>query len=298
MTRSCSGRPKGCYQEAHDRHSASYLQLDLANTNGSWTYKSYTISYELPTNFILVESPAMIATTCTAATETAVILSELFGFLDRFKEIQQKKGGYCEHSLLDNGDRHAGDIFAISCSSMELATFICDQTPIIGSPYELVYDLNGRSLIPRARFEAIKARDGETKQADRDRMSNEHIALANRMRRSIDSREDQSQQARIHATERHEDKKTMALLLFAFKDDNKITRKLGTAENSVSTCNFKIVNWENMLRTSRNEYDDFIDGETPAAQRKAVRAKEDVERFEDLIAKENEKIETNSRTTT
>jgi len=265
--------------------------VEMAATSGAWAYKNYTVTYELPTNFIPVDSPAMIATTGIAATENAVIMSELFGYQDKFN-IDHGTTDTEEHVLLDDGDRCFGDVFALSCSSIELAKWICEQIPIVGTQYELVYDLNGRSLIPRGQFESMRAREDDTKQENRDRLSAEHTQLAKEQNSKIDRlREDQAVQARAHTKERQDDKKTMALILFANKDDNKVTRKMGRAENAILRCDFNIQNWENALRVANDKLDDFCDDDTAAGQRKAARARAEIEHYHSIISKERGKMD-------
>ena len=185
---------------------STHVYLEHANQVQSWAYKGNTITYETRSNFIPVDSTAMIATSGIATSEAAIILAALFGFQDSFDEESDSSGTDEQHARIPmTVKKYFGDVFAITCSLIELAKHICEPVLMIGSPYEFVYDLNGRGLITHAQFETIRARNTEDEQADRDRLhrdrlASEHIASVKEQNTKIDRlRDDQTALAWRHA---------------------------------------------------------------------------------------------------
>ena len=116
----------------------------------SWDFDDYTVVFEPPQNVILHSNAATIAITGVSSVDPTALIAELWEFVDEYTE-QHNLDLDSAPGLLNDNRMEFGKFFVVSCSSLDLAYYICSKTPIVGTPYELVYELNGRGLVPAER---------------------------------------------------------------------------------------------------------------------------------------------------
>ena len=108
----------------------------------SWEFQGYEVVYEPPQTVIFPTNAATIATTGISSVDPVGLVAELWAFVDEYIEEKGLHGNVKTPDLLGDGRIEFGKIFAISCSTLDLAYYICSKQPIVGTPYELVYKLN------------------------------------------------------------------------------------------------------------------------------------------------------------
>lgn len=274
-------------------HAASpSIVLNGIAASQPWTTGNYEVTFELPTGFIPVDFPTMIASVGTATQELDVIMAELFGFQDAFNDTLPF--GAEPHTLLGTPERHFSDVFTIACSSLDLASFICDQRVTFGSQMELLYDLNSHGLIPLQRWKTILARqeaDKSDKLEKRSEEQNEAIKMAKAELEKI--REEQASHLRLMTMERQHTHDTLVQLVLSGREESKNLRQCGKLETAIATCNFNIAQLESQIVRTEEQIDDFADDPTPSAVRKHARAVERRAKLEASVAEEKEKRQNN-----
>jgi len=120
-------------------------------------WKGYKVSFEIP-SFIPINNAATIATTRIWKVQETTLRNELKTWIDAYMATPEGSGGgSAMHYLLEGGGKVLDKIFYVSCSTVELALYICSQIPKKGTPYELAYTLNNHQLRAKAFRQSKKA---------------------------------------------------------------------------------------------------------------------------------------------
>lgn len=144
----------------------------IAKTEKEWELDGYTVNYEAPQNVLLPTKAATIATTGVSSIDpSSLIATKLWGFVDEYTEFKDMEEMDDPPGVLDDGRMEFGRFFVVSCSTLDLAHYICSKSPIIGTPYELTYELNDRGLIPAERAKDMENKRNTEVQERRDTAS-------------------------------------------------------------------------------------------------------------------------------
>ncbi len=202
--------------------------------------------------------------------------------------IEQYAGGFEEEpALLDDHRVDFGKFFVVSCSTVELAHYICSKFPVVGTPYELVYELNDRGLVT-----ADRARDNDKKYRDDMHDARESSAQAayqmvkdqGNLMKKLSDRMDQTERQRN--LDRREDAETNATMFCMTQESSDILMKQVAADQEIRNVRESRDKFEAELRTIEETIDDYEGDETPKGKKKYNRALSQRERVDQRVAEE------------
>jgi len=284
--RSSPARQSRC-EQYHRPKSPTRLSRSRANQRDKvWDCEGYTVNYEPPQNILYPNNPATIATTNISSVDPAGLIAELRGFVDEY--IEQYAGGFEEEpALLDDHRVDFGKFFVVSCSTVELAHYICSKFPVVGTPYELVYELNDRGLVT-----ADRARDNDKKYRDDMHDARESSAQAayqmvkdqGNLMKKLSDRMDQTERQRN--LDRREDAETNATMFCMTQESSDILMKQVAADQEIRNVRESRDKFEAELRTIEETIDDYEGDETPKGKKKYNRALSQRERVDQRVAEE------------
>lgn len=220
-----TGNPKHLTKYVRFRRP-EYVQrmADYVRARPGLVTRGWAISYK-PAAAIKCRNAATIATCEVHDFDEGTLEQELKGWEDRFNKDATRNKGRQDHRVLNDGRMDDG-IFSISCSSLDLAAYICEQIPEEGgTPYEFAYHLNGNQLKPKKQVLAIKKAQAARDQEQAMRTIEDNKAITERLERRLDALQSQ-------ANER--DSKIDA---YMSKSDNNMATifAVGTQEASINT---------------------------------------------------------------
>lgn len=140
----------------NDLDSITTLQGEMATSASGNFFEAYSFqaSFE-PSAVIPVPYPSTVATPNRTILTNAALLQELNGWVDKFNKAHGANERLRDISKGRQIQRVHEYIVAVP-SSVGLAEFIEQQTPVAGLPYELAFRLNEAKLVPRAVRTAVR----------------------------------------------------------------------------------------------------------------------------------------------
>ncbi len=267
-------------------HPPSVQGFDaIAREASTWEFDGYTVNYEPSQNAIFPNNAATIATTGVSSVDPTGLVAELWGFVYEYVEELQIVAD--PPYLLDDDMVVFGKFFVVSCSTLDLAHYICSKTPIVGTPYELVYELNDRGLLPAERARDMESKRNRDVQEGRDTASSAAYQMVKDQKSALASLGDRiDRNERQHALDRREDSENLALIFCVSQETADLTLKGISAETDIRTSRDTRDKYETELRTVLNTIDDYLDDDTDKGRRKLERANKSKAELETKILNE------------
>lgn len=227
---------------------------------------NYTITYGPCLSVIPPTYPTTMASPHKAEVPEHALRSELKRWIKRYNKKNDTTDG-----LRDQGYMAHGRYFVVTPTSMALAEYSASQECEFGYPYELVYDLNDRSLVPAA---AVAERDRNNQQ----RLTNEATSALNALTtRIVAAEKAQADNAQTMVVVQHtlktmaQDNRKNHRALFDYQqhrdslrdEQNSIRFQLADVKGDIRSCDSQI----HPLRVQLIEYSVNDD---PQAQAKAT----------------------------